>query len=214
MRSGQSDRSEERNVARRKLISSEHQLSNISVVGRKRKSECSSPETSNVMTNSANVGESYSSNKRCNHNSDGQKNKATLRSDCILQNNYIINTGGQSMDQNEAPVFADKSSEHGKNTKDASSTPSNSQEYSRTPTDECEAFKHPGMPLSTNQDCNYWTNVNRVPFAIHEVRQAVQHLAFQRSNIPIHNIINYSSGIIMHYKSSVPCTEDKNGQKN
>jgi hypothetical protein len=191
MRSSQSDRSEERVVARRKLISSEHQLSNISVVGSKRRSECSSPEAS--------VGESYSSKKRCSHNTDGQKNKATLRSDCILQNNYINNTGGQGMDQNEATVFADKSSEHGKHSKGVSSTPYNNREYNRTPTDECEAFVHPGMPLSAYQkNCNYWTNGNRVPFAIHEVRQAVQHLPFQRSNIPIDNIINCPSGIIMH----------------
>jgi hypothetical protein len=199
MRSGQSDKSEERIVARRKLISSEHQLSNITVVGSKRKSECSSPETSIVITNSANVGESYSSKQRYNYNCDGQKNKATLRSDCILQNNYNINTGGQSMDQNEATVFADRSSEHGKHTKGVSSTPNDSKEYNRTPTDECEAFIHPGMLLSTYQkDCNYWTNGNRVPFAIHEVRQAVQHLPFQRNTIPIRNIINYPSGIIMH----------------
>jgi hypothetical protein len=213
MRSGQSDRSEETIVARRKLFSTEHQLSNISVVVSKRKSGYTSPETSTVMTNSANVGESYSCKKRCNHNSDGQKNKAILRSDRILQNNHI-NTSSQSMDQNEATVFADKSSECGKHSKGVISTPYNSKEYNRTPTDKCEAFVRPGMPLSTYQkDCNYWTNGNRVPFAIHEVRQAVQHLPFQRSNILMHNI-NYSSGIIMHWKPSVPCTEDKNGQKN
>ena len=200
MRSGQSDRSEERSVARRKLISSQHQLSNISVVGSKRKSECSSPETSTVMTNSANVGESYSYKKRCTHNSDGQKNKATHRSDCILQNNYNIDTGGcQSMDQIEDTVFADKSSEHGKHYKGVSSIPYNSKKHNRTPTDECDPFVRPGKPLSKYQkDSNYWTNGNRVPFAIREVRQAVQHLPFHRSNIPIHNIINYPSGIIMH----------------
>jgi hypothetical protein len=177
MRSGQSDRSEKRIVPRRKLISSEHQLSNISVVGSKRKSECRSPETSIVMTNSANVGESYSSKKRCNHNSDGQKTKTTLRSDCILQNNYI-NTGGQSMDQNVATVFADKSSEHGKHYKGVSSTPYNRKKYNRTPTNECDPFVRPGMPLSAYQkDCNYWTNGNRVPFATYEVRQAIKHLA-------------------------------------
>jgi len=325
MRSGQSDKSEERIVARRKLISSENQLSNISVVGSKRKSECSSPETSIVMTNSANVGGSYSPKKRCYHKCDGQKNKVTLRSDCILQNNYNINTGGQSMDQNEATVFADKSSEHRKHTKAVSSTTYNSKEYNRTPADECEAFVRPGMPLSAYQkDCNYWTNrdpfsmyevrqaakhlhvqrsdskeynrtpadecevfirpgmplsaykkgcnywtnrdpfamyeirqaakhlrfqrsdskeynktpadecevfvrpgmplsayqkdcnywTNRDPFAMYEVRQAAKHLPFQSSNIPIHNVINYPSGIIMHEKPLVPCAEDKNGQKN
>jgi hypothetical protein len=199
MRSRQSDRSEEGTLARRKLISSEHQLSNISVIGSKRKSKCSSPETSIVMTNSANVGESYSSKKRCNHTNDGQKSKATLRSDCILQNNYNINTGGQSMDQNEATVLVDKSSEHGKHPKGVSNTPYNSKECNRTPTDECEAFVHPGTPLSAYQeDCNYWTYGNRVPFAIHEVHQAVQHLPFQRSNLPTHDIINDPSGIIMH----------------
>ena len=220
MRSGQSDRSEVRIVAGRKLFSSEHQLSNIPVVGSKRKSECSSPETSTVMTNSADVGESYSCKKRCNHNNDGQKNKATLRSDsdCILQNNYV-NTGSQSMDQNEATVSADKSSEHGKHSKGVTSTPYNSKEYNITPTDKNEVFVRPGKPLSAykknrkplsgykknrkplsayKKDRNYWTNGNRVPFAIHEVRQAAQHLPFQRSNIPIHSIINYSSGIIMH----------------
>jgi hypothetical protein len=325
MRSGQSDKSEERIVARRKLISSENQLSNISVVRSKRKSECSSPETSIVMANSANVGGSYSSKKRCYRNCDGQKNKASLRSDCILQNNYNINTGGQNMDQNEATVFADKSSEHGKHTKAVSSTPYNSKEYNRTPADECKAFVRPGMPLSaywkdcnywTNRDpfamyevrqaakhicfqrsnskeynrtpadeckafvrpgkplpayqkgCNYWTNrdpftmyevrqaakhlpfqrsnskeynrtpadeceafihpgmplsayqkdcnywTNRDPFTMYEVRQAAKQLPFQRSNIPIRNIINYPSGIIIHEKPSVPCAEDKNGQKN
>ena len=188
MRSGQSDRSEERIVARRKLFSSEHQLSNISVFGSKRKSEYSSPEASTVMTNSASVGESYSCKKRCGHNRDGQKNKTTHRNDSILQN---------------------KSSEG------VCSTPCNSKEYNRTPTDKCETFVHPGVPLSTYKKArNYWRNGNRVPFAIHEVRQAVQHIPFQRSDIPMHNIINYPSGIIMHQKPSVPCTEDKNGQKN
>ena len=198
MRSGQSDKSDKRIVARRKLFSSEHQLSNISV-GSKRKSECRSPETSIVMTNSATVDVSYSSKKRRNHYCDGQKNTATLRSDCILQNNYNINTGGQSMDQNEATVFADESSEHGKHTKGVSSTPYNSKEYNRTPTDECEAIVRPRLPLSTYQkECNHWANANIVPFALYEVRQAAQHLTFKRSNIRIHNIINYPSDIIMH----------------
>ena len=196
MRSGLSDKSEEGTVARRRPISSEHCLSNISV-GSKRNIESSSPETSVGTTNSANVGQSYSSRKRCNHNSDGQKNKATLRSDSILQNNNSNNnTGGQSIDQNVATVFADKSSEHEKHTKSVSNTPYNSKAYNRIPTDECEAPVCPGMPMSTYQeDCNYWTNGNRVPFAIHEVRQAIQHLPFQRSNTLIHNIINYPSGI-------------------
>jgi hypothetical protein len=171
LRSGHSDRSGEGTVARRKPVSSEHQLTNITVVGSKRNSECSNPETS-VMTHSANVDESYSCRKRCNHNSSGQKNKATLKSDSILQNSNNNNTGGQSMDQNEATVFADKSPEHKKHTKGVSNTPYNSKEYNRTPADECKTHV-------CSKDCNYWTNGNRVPFAIHEVRQAVQHLPFQ-----------------------------------
>jgi hypothetical protein len=59
LRSGHSDKSGG-TVARRKPVSSEHQLSNISVVGSKRNSEYSNPETSVVMTHSANVDESYS----------------------------------------------------------------------------------------------------------------------------------------------------------
>jgi hypothetical protein len=189
MRNSQCDESEEGNVAKRKQISSEYdleleRLSNVSVAGSKGGCECSSSETSVFMTDNTNVGESYSPRNRCNRNSDGRKNKATPRSDSMLQSN-ISNTGVQGMDQNVVIVIADKSSENGKHNKGIRNTPHNSQESKRTSADECEAPVCPGMRVSDYQDCNYWTNGNRVPFAIREVQQAVKYLRFPRSGISV-----------------------------
>jgi hypothetical protein len=182
IRSSQSDENEEGNVAKRKQISSEYnheleKVSNLSFLGHRKDCECSSSETSVLVTDSTNVGESYSLRKRCNHNSDGRKDKATVRSDSMLRSNNS-NIRVQSMDQNVAVVIADKSSEHGKHIEGVRNTPHNSQESNRTPADECEAPVCPGMPMSDYQDRNYWTNGNRVPFAICEVQQAVKHLRF------------------------------------
>jgi hypothetical protein len=192
IRRSQSDESEEVNVTKRKQSLSEHnfeseKLSNTTLIGSKRDCESSSSETIPIR-DSTNEGASHSPRKSHNHNrkSDGQKNTATLRCDNMLQSNSINNTSVHSMNKNVATVTAYKSSEQGKHNKGVRNTPHKSNESHRTRTDQCEASVCPGTSMSAYQmDCNYWTNGNRVPFAIHEVHQAVKQLSLQRSDLPL-----------------------------